>query len=366
MRTTLTLIALILATGCSNEQPPAPENIILVPEQPAPEIVVVVETPEESDPCLEQESFMVDADGDGWGNPANIVSQSVCDPLQPGYLPVFWPFLDCDDGNTTVFPGAPELCDGLDNDCNGIDDIHEPGLADSFYYEDADGDGFGDPSSTPQCIPSGFIPPGTAINADDCDDSDPSINPDAEELLDGIDQDCGIDQCEFVHNTWANNGDVTRTNITISRMGPDHVTIYPGESALLTLRVSNENCDWASVDGMSFSLTALGNGPWIESVEDDAIPMEMQTSSGYSYTDEGYNIIEPYGEQLFYPYDLDQPIWLPPGEEVLITFRFTNTEGLVSGDYFSLGAQLGWLDFASGVSVPESTYPNMGLTVDVL
>ena len=67
---------------------------------------------------------------------------------------------DCDDGDAFVFPGAPELCDGDDNDCNGAaDDL------------DADGDG------ASAC----FL---------DCDDADPAVHPGAPELCDDVDQDC--------------------------------------------------------------------------------------------------------------------------------------------------------------------------------
>ena len=48
---------------------------------------------------------------------------------------------DCDDDNAQVNPAMPELCDGLDNDCNAIrDDSPVEGL---WVFEDADGDGFG-------------------------------------------------------------------------------------------------------------------------------------------------------------------------------------------------------------------------------
>ncbi|MBL8618337.1 MAG: PTPA-CTERM sorting domain-containing protein [Deltaproteobacteria bacterium] len=85
---------------------------------------------------------------------------------------------DCDDGDTALRPGAPELDDGLDNDCNGC--------ADDF---DLDGDGF-----TP-CAPE--------LRTDgegwDCDDTDASVNPDAREVAyDAVDQDCdGEDACDL-------------------------------------------------------------------------------------------------------------------------------------------------------------------------
>ena len=91
---------------------------------------------------------------------------------------------DCDDSDASIYPGAAEVCDGIDNDCDGeIDEgVTNP------YYEDADGDGYGLSTVGPvmTCSP----PAGYVSNNLDCDDSDASKYPGAVEVCDGIDNDC--------------------------------------------------------------------------------------------------------------------------------------------------------------------------------
>lgn len=90
---------------------------------------------------------------------------------------------DCDDTDPRSFPMAPEVCDGRDNDCDGLKD---DGLS-ANYFRDQDGDGFGTEADTLCAIAVGYA----AIRGD-CDDSSLSIHAGAPDPSgDGIDQDCG-------------------------------------------------------------------------------------------------------------------------------------------------------------------------------
>ena len=94
---------------------------------------------------------------------------------------------DCDDGNTGIFPGATERCDGIDSDCDGEDGGDD--LAGSAtFYEDTDSDGYGVQSTAVQACeaPAGVWSelPG------DCAPEDAMSNPGAEEVCDGVDNDC--------------------------------------------------------------------------------------------------------------------------------------------------------------------------------
>ncbi len=92
---------------------------------------------------------------------------------------------DCDDEDASIHPGAAEDCDGFDDDCDGVVD-NDPTDGATYYY-DTDGDGFGDATNSVSACEQ---PSGTISDDTDCDDSDATIHPGAEELCDSVDQDC--------------------------------------------------------------------------------------------------------------------------------------------------------------------------------
>lgn len=124
-----------------------------------------------------KKTFFKDADGDGYGDPNK--KEEACD------VPVgaTTTSTDCNDDDKTIYPGATETCNEVDDNCNGQTD---EGAKLSFYF-DNDGDGFGgagDPLFACSA-PKGYYPDKT-----DCNDKDPDIYPGAPELCDGKDNAC--------------------------------------------------------------------------------------------------------------------------------------------------------------------------------
>ena len=128
----------------------------------------------------EPPTWYTDADDDGYGVTSSAVEQ--CEPPSPTAVQEG---NDCDDTLNTVNPGATEVCNDIDDDCNGsIDDSVSEGIE---WFADLDGDGFGDPESSQLACDQ---PDNTAERPFDCDDSDPAKNPTAEELCNNEDDDC--------------------------------------------------------------------------------------------------------------------------------------------------------------------------------
>ena len=135
-------------------------------------------------------TYYADADGDGYGNAA--ISKDTCLNIPiAGYVANN---TDCDDTNAAIHPGATEICDGIDNDCNGIAD---DGITIHTYYVDADGDGYGDAAiSKDTCLNTPIT--GYVANNTDCDDTNAAIHPGALEICDGIDNNCDGKVDEFL------------------------------------------------------------------------------------------------------------------------------------------------------------------------
>jgi hypothetical protein len=91
---------------------------------------------------------------------------------------------DCNDENNQINPGKTEICDGIDNNCNGLID---EGVK-LVFYKDLDGDGYTDGITQVGCsAPTGYV---SSATSGDCNDNDPTINPAKTEICDGKDNNC--------------------------------------------------------------------------------------------------------------------------------------------------------------------------------
>jgi surface protein len=132
-----------------------------------------------TDGGLETENvFYADIDEDGFGDANNSIIACIA---PAGFVSNN---TDCDDLNAAINPNALEICDGIDNNCDGIID---EGVKTTFYA-DTDNDGFGDPNNSLEAceLPTGYL-----LDNTDCDDTNASVNTNAVEVPDnGLDDDC--------------------------------------------------------------------------------------------------------------------------------------------------------------------------------
>ncbi|MFP2962541.1 MopE-related protein [Myxococcus sp. 1LA] len=145
------------------------------------------------------------------------LSLQATDADRDGYVSVLTGGTDCNDTNPDIHPGATELCNDVDDNCNGQSDTVELSLGQSctegegcegvracggngevicnmplavYAYPDVDQDGHGDRNATPTPFCAG-VPQGYVVSpADDCNDNNASIRPGATEQCNGVDDNC--------------------------------------------------------------------------------------------------------------------------------------------------------------------------------
>jgi uncharacterized delta-60 repeat protein len=242
----------------------------------------------------EPTTWYLDADGDGYGDDNNTIV-SCTDPSTPEIIcgmimdpsctvtPEVCPMIpdpactpapgikyiniggDCNDNNSAINPGATEVCDGIDNDCDGqIDE----GLSTQTWYVDYDNDGYG---ATASAVVSCKAPDAFWKTAGgDCDDNNSAINPGETEVCDGIDNDCDgqIDE-GLPTQTWYvdydNDGYGVTASAVVSCKAPDafwkttggdcddnNSAIHPGANGSIELCDGIDNdCDGLIDEGCS-------------------------------------------------------------------------------------------------------------------
>ncbi len=161
---------------------------------------------------------------------------------------------DCDDEDPQIGPHAIEVCDGIDNNCDG--QIDEGTIR--TFYEDVDGDGYGNPDSP---IDACELPEGASEYDGDCNDNAPSINPSIDEVCDRLDNDCD-----------GTVDDGVNVAIYVDADGDGY-----GEDPPVDLTCPDEVPDGHSVEGGDCNDDDVGIRPGVTEICDDDIDNDCDT-----------------------------------------------------------------------------------------
>ncbi len=232
---------------------------------------------------IDPDSGLFDNDGDGW---------TVGDG-------------DCNDEDPEVHPAAEEICDGVDNDCDGDTD---GGLTLSAWL-DEDNDGYGAQASVEICE----LTEGYADNDEDCDDSDPAVNPQADEVCNGIDDNCDGETDESGDEPWYEDSDgdgYGNPNVSADTCDPDSAwvqddsdcddedpEIHPGVEDICNLQ--DDDCDGKIDEDSEFTWYMDNDGDgWGSDVTVDECSQPSGTSDQTGDCDDGDAEIHPEAVEI--------------------------------------------------------------------